>query len=77
MKNSMLKNIEIACGNGLKRRINDARRIALFCVKIAKITKIYIVMMWVILRNCNEKMLSQMKKCYPKWRKCKPKMEKM
>jgi hypothetical protein len=29
-------------------------------------------MMWVILRNCNEKMLSQMKKCYPKWRKCKP-----
>ena len=62
MKNSMLKNIEIACGNGLKRRINDARRIALFCVKIAKITKIYIVMMWVILRICNEKMLSQMEK---------------
>jgi hypothetical protein len=62
MKNGMLKNIEIACGNGLKRRINDARRIALFCVKIAKITKIYIGMMWIILSICNEKMLSQMEK---------------
>ena len=70
MKNGMLKNIEIAYGNGLKRRSNDARRIALFCVKIAKITKIYIGMMGVILRICNEKMLSQM-------RKCSPKMEKM
>jgi hypothetical protein len=66
VKNSMLKNIEIACGNGLKRRINEARRIALFCVKIAKITKIYIGMMGVILRILNEKMLSQMRKCYPK-----------
>jgi hypothetical protein len=70
MKNGMLKNIEIACGNGLKRRINDARRIALFCFKIAKNTKIYIAMMRVILSILNEKMLSQM-------RKCSPKMEKM
>jgi hypothetical protein len=69
VKNSMLKNIEIACGNGLKRRINDARRIALFCVKIAKITKIYIGMMGVILSILNEKMLSQMKKCSPKMEK--------
>lgn len=62
MKNGMLKNIDVDCGNGLKRRINDARRIALFCVKIAKITKIYIVMMWMILSILNEKMLSQMEK---------------
>ena len=66
MKNGMLKNNEIVCGNGLKRRINDARRIALFCVKIAKNTEIYIGMMGVILRICNKKMLSQMRKCYPK-----------